>query len=65
MKNLFLSLFCLFATQTMFAQNLFNNPEIAYSSPSFQSTAKGELILSWLEKNKEGKSFLLHGNFKG
>jgi len=58
MKKFLLLIFCLVVFQVSFAQHFFTDPERAYSSPSWQRTHKGELILSWLEKEKDGKSHL-------
>ncbi len=58
MKNLFLiaSICCLFFHAN--AQNFFSDVEKSYSAPNWVQSSKGDVILTWLEKEKDGKSTL-------
>lgn len=58
MKKVLLLLLLFFTFYFSNAQHFFNDPERSYSSPSWQKSTKGDLILSWLEKEKDGKSHL-------
>lgn len=58
MKKFFILSIFLFLGYFSNAQNFFNDPDKAYTSPNWQRTPKGDLILSWLEKEKDGKGHL-------
>ncbi|MEY4383205.1 MAG: hypothetical protein RI995_747 [Bacteroidota bacterium] len=58
MKKLLLSLICAFVIFAAQAQHFFSDVEKSYSAPSWSQTAKGELLLSWVEKDKAGMNSL-------
>ena len=58
MKKIILAFLCFLSVQTAFAQNFFSDSEKSYSAPSWQNAKNGDLILSWIEKDKDGKSSL-------